>query len=205
MPSTIMPKPLLFLDFDGVLCYDRFWFSFGPERQKEVADYLFRDNQEIARQWMRGKYTSESIHQMISAELGFSFDELFALFRRDCENFFLSPLLTEAVRQLKSKYTIILRTDNMDSLDRFTLPAHPEFTALFDQIDNSFNLGSLKLDPDHRYYENIIHASGAPARTAVLIDNSSRVCELFDTSGGTSFCVTGEEKVTAVLHALRTR
>ncbi|MEK7065997.1 MAG: hypothetical protein AAB965_00305 [Patescibacteria group bacterium] len=54
-------KPILFCDFDGVLCYDRFWRSLPSHEYEKMQDALFRRDKEMVNDWMRGEYCAEEI------------------------------------------------------------------------------------------------------------------------------------------------
>ena len=54
-------KPILFCDFVGVLCYDRFWRSLPSHEYEKMQDALFRRDKEMVNDWMRGEYCAEEI------------------------------------------------------------------------------------------------------------------------------------------------
>jgi|TARA_Y100000310_G_scaffold342803_1_gene447513 hypothetical protein len=56
-------KPILFCDFDGTICHDRYWRSLSPESHEALQELLFRGDKARISDWMRGKYTAEEINQ----------------------------------------------------------------------------------------------------------------------------------------------
>lgn len=62
-------KPILFIDFDGTLCHDRFWQNYlSDEAFKKIS--IFTSRRDITRAWMRGEYTSEEINAIVAKETG---------------------------------------------------------------------------------------------------------------------------------------
>ena len=177
-----MNKPLLFIDFYGTLNSGKFWSSLDEPthpwhgRRRPIEAFLFRDNAPLVDDWMRGKHTSEDIHHIIASEFQLDFKMLFEIFKNDCQKLFIEQRHLAAIEKLKSKYTVILSTDNMDSFDRFTLPAQPRVAKVFDAIHNSFNWRMLKLDNDGTYFKQALAEAGADFRDCILIDDIDKIC-----------------------------
>ncbi len=83
--SSEIFKPILFCDFDGVLCHDRYWRSLPPREHEKVQDLLFREDTTLVNNWMRGKHTAEEINQIISEKIGIPFEKLWTVFVEDCK------------------------------------------------------------------------------------------------------------------------
>jgi hypothetical protein len=83
-------KPILFIDFDGTLCYDRFWKSVDANTFQQIQNFLFSQDKTIIRNWMRGFYSSEDINQLIAQQLHIPFKRLWKIFVDDCENMSIS-------------------------------------------------------------------------------------------------------------------
>lgn len=188
------------MDFDGVLSYGRFWSSLPRNQYDMVSNFLFVENKEIVKDWMRGKYTSEEIHNFICQHLDLDYQATFELFQDDCANFEIDDQLLNELEKLKQKYYLVLRTDNMDGFDRFTLPAHPRLEMIFDEIHNSYNLKTLKLEGN--FYGDFVKNTGLENTNFSLIDDSSSVCEHFKSIGGQVFKVSGNDNVLRVLKSL---
>ncbi len=195
-----MKRNLLFIDFDGVLSYGKFWSELHPDAYNNVSNFVFKENKELVKEWMRGKYSSEEIHRIICEELSLPYIDTFELFKQGCTNFQISEKLIAQLKKLKEQYYLILRTDNMDSFDRFTLPANKVLTEVFDEIHNSYQLGYLKLESN--FYEDMAHQKGLKFSEATLIDDSPHVCEHFSRKGGKAINVTGVKNVLNTLITL---
>ncbi len=200
-------KPILFIDFNGVISYDDFWLSIRDKKHElnkyhaEIEQFLFEDNRDIVQDWMVGKYTSEDIHKIIEDNVGVDSKKLFDVFVNDCTNLDISNNILEQVVKLKPKYHIILITDNMDSLDRFTFPRHlSKLDRIFDRIDNSYNLKNLKRHNNGSYFIERLKERNSPIKRSILIDDSNTNCEVFKGLGGISYRTTTEQEV---LDALR--
>jgi FMN phosphatase YigB (HAD superfamily) len=185
-------KPILFIDFDGTLCHDRFWRSLEPTIQQKIQANLFGLKKELVRDWMLGKYTSEEINQMLAEELGSDYDTLWSTFVSDCERMFVSQEVLDRIKILRSRYLTVLITDNMDSLDRFTIPALG-LDQYFDLIVNSHIEKALKNDENGKSFQKVIEKYQSPISESILIDNSISSCEIFADLGGKSCLVTSEK------------
>ncbi len=84
-------KPILFIDFNGVISYNKFWHSIYAKSHplykysELIENYLFKENVNILADWMVGKYTSEEIHKILEEELNIPYEELYAIFIQDCK------------------------------------------------------------------------------------------------------------------------
>jgi len=198
-------KPVLFIDFDGVLSYQKFWFSLADSKNdyhkyhQAVSDLVFQQNKQMVNDWLTGKCTSEGINQFVANELNLDYEKLFSIFCNDCSNFRVSENLLNTILGLKNKYYTVCRTDNMDCFDRFILPANPLMEDAFNEIDNSYNLKELK---NLSYYKAKADRLGVSLKDCVLIDDSQNVTEFFKQSKAKAIKVSGEEKVLETLNAL---
>lgn len=136
-------KPIIFCDFDGVLCHDRFWRSLSPEQYEKVQEYLFGNNLDLVNDWMRGKYFAEEINQKVSENTHISYSILWNTFVKDCETMSVSAEALETLNGLRDMYTVILITGNMDCFTRFTRPA-AELDQYFDHISKLIRGRDLK-------------------------------------------------------------
>lgn len=181
-------KPILFIDFDGTLCHDRFWRSLEQKHFKHIQEYLFANNKETVQKWMRGGHTSEEINKMVAEELGMEYSYLWELFVSDCQNLNVSPSILEKINNLRKNYFTVLITDNMDSFNRFTAP-HLNLLAYFDEIIESSSLGRLKNENNGQSFTDIISEKDSVAEKSILIDNSEKACKTFENLGGRSLFV----------------
>lgn len=187
-------KPILFIDFDGTLCHDRFWRSLPGEQYKKVQALLFGEERTYAEEWMKGKWTAEEVNQFLAEKLGIPFDELWSVFVRDAETMNVSKEMLETIDRLRDTYTTILITVNMDSFERFTVPAL-RLEDYFDDISNSYHEGKFKSDNDGEIFREYLMKYSAPVEHSILIDDSPGVCETFRSLGGSAYRVTSEEDI----------
>lgn len=187
-------KPILFCDFDGVLCYDRYWRSVPVDKWKAIQELLFLNDTSLVNDWMRGKYTSEEINQFVSEKIDMPFNELWNIFINDCKNMKVSLKALEKLYQLRSKYTVILITGNMDSFTRFT---HPELMLdnYFDYISNSYYEGMHKSDNNGELFLKYASKYNVVIENCLLFDDSIKNGDIFSNLGGTAYLVTPEKDI----------
>ncbi len=188
------PKPILFCDFDGVLCFDKYWRSLLPDEFEKVQELLFRGDQTIVNEWMRGKRTSEEVSQLIAEKTGISFDYLWNIFVQDCKTMHVSIDLLEKLDSLREKYIVILITGNMDSFGRFTKPAL-NLNNYFDHISNSFDEGLLKTDNKGEVFLRYCDKYGVPIEQCILFDDSKSVHKVFSELFGIAHLVSTERNL----------
>ncbi len=192
-------KNLVFIDFNGVISYDKFWKSLENEKHElhkfheKIETFLFRENKTILIDWMIGKYTSEDVHKIISDKLNIPYNVFFKAFQEDCLNIDISEKILIQANKLKKYYKVVLATDNMDSFDRFTLPNNELLIKSFDEIDNSYNTKIFKNSDNGKYFLKKIADTGAVISNCILIDDSENNCNMFRSLGGMAFNVRGGE------------
>lgn len=194
-------KPLLFIDFDGVLCFERFWRGLPKDEYRLVDDLLLTGNRPMIDKWMRGGYTSEEIHEYLSEKTGIPYERLWNVFVEDTKTMPVSQEVLEAVSRLRDRYQTILITVNMDSFDRFTVPAL-SLDTYFDMIVNSFSDGRFKYEDGGSMFLDAAKKIGGTIDTAYLIDDSQRNCDVFNELGGTALKVDAEHSTLSHLERL---
>lgn len=194
-------KPVLFIDFDGTLCHDKFWRSLDLNINKKIQEYLFGPDNRIVNRWMKGGCTSEDINLMLSKELDVNYEILWSAFVRDCETMLIEPGVIEKIYKLRQQYKTILITDNMDCLDRFTVPALG-LDKYFDQIVNSYYEKTSKNDDNGKLFKKVSENNSIEIKNSILLDNSKGTCEIFSKLGGISFFVTKEKPLVYWLDTL---
>jgi FMN phosphatase YigB (HAD superfamily) len=176
----------LFVDFDGTICTDRFWRSLPPDQYEITQQAIFSEDSPLAADWMRGKYTSEEINKRVAVALGTPYEVVWDMYVRDCREMRVNPELLALIDELRLIYHVVLITGNMDSFDRFTIPAL-ELDQHFDVIVNSANEQKLKTDNDGESFLKYLKGEIADA---VLIEDSPKTCAVFTALGGTALQVT---------------
>lgn len=189
-----MSKPILFIDFDGTLCHDRFWRSLPEEQYKKVQALLFEEERSYVEEWMKGRRTAEEVNTFLAEKLGIPFQVLWSVFVKDAETMRVSREVLETIGSLRDKYTTILITVNMDSFSRFTVPAL-KLDSYFDAISNSYYEGKFKGDNEGEVFRDYIQKYSAPVDRSILMDDSAGACETFRALGGIAYKVTTEEDI----------
>lgn len=188
----------LFVDFDGTICFDRFWRSLSTAEASVVQKVLFIENKELVTDWMRGNVTSEDVNRFVAKETSITYESLWYTFVKDCENMLVDQAILNELQSLRKKFHLVLITGNMDCFDRFTVPAL-NLTSYFDAIVNSFNEGKLKTDNEGETFKKYVMGS---LNQAILIDDSEKSCAVFSGIGGTALQVSAENTTEKYLKEL---
>lgn len=194
-------KPILFIDFDGTICFDRFWRSLGADGYERIQTVLFQQNKEMADGWMRGVYTSEQINQFLADVLDIPYEELWRVFVEDTKTLSVPHETLVQIDSFRDRYHTVLVTVNMDSFDRFTIPAL-SLETYFDLIVNSYNDGRFKSDHDGALFLDIAGELHAPIPGSYLFDDSPTNCEVFTKLGGTAYRVGVDNPIATYLAVL---
>ena len=194
-------KPILFIDFDGTLCHDRFWRSIDASSFEKIQNFLFGANKSKVDEWMRGIHSSEEINQLISKELNVPFEKVWEIFVADCENMNIPVDVLNRIENLRKNYHTILITDNMDCFTRFTVPAL-KLNSYFDSIINSFDNKKFKSDNDGDIFLQVVNGHGSKIEDSILMDNSKGACNTFSKLGGMTRFVTSEKPLAFWLKTL---
>ncbi len=201
-----MTPKLLFLDWDGTLCFDRFWRSLTSknERVTEAVNFLFSEEKDLINDWLRGDFSSEEINAMISEKSGCSFDELWNSFVHDCQTMIFDSRLRESLSKIRRTSKIVLTTGNMYCFRRFTIPAL-KLDDCFDDMVISCEVGYLKNEKGGQQFINIARKFEIELSDTVLIDNSDKALMVFDGLGGSAFKTTGLDRTLEILDGLASR
>lgn len=187
-------KPILFIDFDKTLCFDKLWKDLEAEAFAKIQVFMFGQNKDILHKWMRGSYTSEEVNRLVANEIGYEYDRLWEIFVEGSKNLRVSRDTLRSINELGWKYKTILLSDNMDSLTRFTVPAL-KLDEYFDLVVNSADTGLFKDDNNGEIFLRLIKEHEAKMGECVLIDNSQRSCGCFAELGGKVCLVTPENTI----------
>lgn len=196
-----IPRPILFCDFDGTLCHQRYWRSLPAGAYEKVQDLLFRKETTMVRNWMVGKHTSEEVNGHVAQVLEMPPADLWELFVTDCSNMEVNQEALEKIKQLRNRFTTILVTVNMDSFSRFTSPAL-QLEKYFDVISNSYHEGKHKADNEGELFREYAAKFGVPISECVLIDDNQKVLDVFKAIGGKVCPITPEKDVSYYLNRL---
>jgi FMN phosphatase YigB (HAD superfamily) len=209
--EKIKQQKVLFVDFNGVISYDPFWKSMTDLKHplhayyEQIEELLFRGENKIEGlidDWMLGKHTSEDVHHIIADRLKAPYQEIFNVFCEDCKHLDISKPILQGIQALRKDYYCILRTDNMDTLHRFTLPANPHLAKAFDEVHSSYLLHQMKKTDGGKYFITTVSDLGVEMKNCVFIDDGKSNIALFESIGGKGYRTQNEAKVVAVLEKL---
>jgi FMN phosphatase YigB (HAD superfamily) len=187
-------KPILFCDFDGVLCHDRFWRSLSYVDYARVQEFLFQNNKPMVHEWMVGKYSAEEIVAHIADALNMSYELLWNSLVHDAEHMRVNTKALEKLHNLRSRYTTILFTANMDSFHRFTIPKH-NLDKYFDAIVNTYIEGVSKIEQDGLLLQKYAAQHEAPINSCILFDDHRDVIDTMHRLGGRGYLITHEKDI----------
>lgn len=187
-------KPILFIDFDGTICFDRYWASLPPAQFEAVQELLFGGDSTRVNDWMLGKYSSEEINHYVSSALGIPYGDLWPLFVDDCASMTVSKALLDRLSGLRDRFWLVLITGNMDCFSRFVVPALG-LDQFFDQISNSWHEGKHKTDREGEIFADYAAKFNASLDRCVLIDDSVTACAAFTALGGKSCLIAGDNDI----------
>ncbi len=196
-------KPILFVDFDGTICHDRYWRSLTVAKHNELQRLLFENDTTLVNDWMYGKYTAEEVNQIAAEKIGMSFKNLWVLFVNDCSTMVVPQKVLEIFSELRDRYTVMLITGNMDSFSRFTVPAL-NLERYFDHISNSYYEGKHKTDNGGEIFIEYAGKYGVTLKECAVFDDSKDACALFEELGGNVHHVTREYDITHYLNLYQT-
>lgn len=179
MKKVRRPK-IVFIDWSGTLSKSKFWGHLESTDNtffKQLEDSLFKNNVELLKPWMIGKMTSEDILKKITKETNSEYETVFNEFVRGCKQMeFVDPKIPTLIRNLKKTGTkVYIASNNMDSFDRWTIPAM-KLNKLFDGIINSFSMKALKHDFDINgsslFFNEVFNKESVKPEETILIDDS---------------------------------
>lgn len=185
---------IIFLDWDGTLCWARFWGSLRSEGShdftlgQKIDDLLFSKDRTLVNDWMRGLKNSEELNAFLSEQLQMRPKKLWDIFLQDCKSMQLDDQLRKKIEQIRTRSYVVLVTGNMDCFTRFTVPALG-LENVFDKIINSSDLGYLKTEMGGETFLACSRAFNIPINKTFLIDDSVKTCEFFNSLGGQSYPV----------------
>lgn len=188
-PQTISS---VIFDFDGTLCFGRYFEPLGKESLEVIGTLVFGDSSpQWAHPWMKGDLTSQDIASYLSEHLPHSKDDILSALHHGCSNMTFNPaVLGFALEQRQTGRKTALVTANMDVFSDVVAPAH-ELQSVFNLVLNT---------SDHRTLDKSIlwhkalssFGSGFSFASSLLIDDSPRMISLFKSLGGHTYQYKGD-------------
>lgn len=196
-------KFVVFIDWYGTLNTNLFWENLlnRPE-MKAAQQRLIGVDIDIFNDWMRGKYSCEEINRLVAEWSGLPYELLWQEFVVSCQNMFFDESLKEIIKKLRLSAYVILATDNMDCLRKFTVPALG-LEEVFDKIIVSSDLGFLKSEKDGEFFLPNLHELHIPIDRSFLIDGSKKTCDFFTVLGGHVHQINNKNEVVLAIENIR--
>lgn len=194
-------KPVLFVDFHGTLCHDKFWRSLGTTTLKKIEQEFFYEKNGLIVNWMKGKYSSEEINVIVANHICIDYKIVWEAFVFDCSTMIVSTSTLNKLKGLRNYFIVIMVTGNMDCFNRFTIPSL-NLDYYFDRIINSYDTGKLKDENNGELFMSVVNSENSNIKDCILIDDSQDVCRIFNKLGGKALLV-GENNIDNYLWNLR--
>ena len=179
------PK-VLFLDWNGTLCYDKFWghLEQGNDLEKQnfvkIEKALFNEMKYLLQPWMKGQIESLEVCKRISDKTDLSKEYLFRELKKSCENMDLChPEIEIILSKLNNSIPyIVIATDNMDTFSKWTFPFLQKKYNIFKYYINSFEIGFMKneIEKDQAiFFKYFLEKMKIDIKNCVLLDDSSSI------------------------------
>ncbi len=180
-------KPLIFLDWDGVLSDQLLWHSFKDGSPKErylseqIKAQLFDSQKVYLDAWKRGKVTSEQFVHDVSEMVGEEERVLWYRFVDDCKTMGFADLAyLDAIEELRRYARVVLATDTGEHFRRFVVPGQ-QLDRVFDNVLISAERGCFKKEPERFFGASLDEIVN---HRALIVDDTEAVCRAFIDLGG---------------------
>ena len=134
--------------------------------------------------------------------MGISYEKLWNTFVHDAETMHVPNTLLDKIHSLRDRYQTVLMTVNMDSFDRFTVPALG-LGSYFDLIVNSYTDGRFKNENGGEIFIEYADRLNSSIESAHLIDDSESNCATFRNLGGSAYLVSETSPTIDYLNSLK--
>lgn len=202
----------IFIDWNKTLSFSLFWDHLKdleeshPMHLNNIQNSLFGKLDYLVKPWMRGEYTTEFIVKKLAEETGLEYDHLLKEFILSCQTMKIEPEVLELIQEIRKKGTkVVIATDNMDALDRWTVSAL-KLHEYFDNILNSYSIkalkGDLNEDGDSLFFMDYLKKHNLKNNETVLLDDSQIKPEIAKKHGIDFIHITTENTLQKVLKSL---
>lgn len=192
--QLILWRRVLFVDWHGVLSKAPLWFSirsnerhpFRARLEPKTAE-LFRNQWQTVDDWMRGRYTSEEIVELLAIEQPHSArsDYFLRQLYLDCKSMPMHEPLIRALHHAAASWNIVIATDNMDCLVAMARQRR-DIRRFSDDLISSSDVGVLKAEDPVGFFGAWLDRHGLMFADAVLLDDGKDNCRAFERAGGSS-------------------
>jgi FMN phosphatase YigB (HAD superfamily) len=190
-------RQVVFVDWHGVLSEDVFWFSIlehqrHPYRQqlKLETQKLFQHRMDLVHAWMRGELQSAEVISLLNVSLDrrTRADYLLRRLYSDCRKMRVNGDLLLELSKIRPSTFVVIATDNMDCFfDQ--IDSRRDIRSSVDAVLCSSNLGVLKSENIHLFFEPWLKQHHLSFSESLLLDDSIENCEAFRRAGGTAHVV----------------
>jgi len=176
-------------DFDGVWSKDKFYKTIEtnyPKVRDFIQNNIWGENGEKrVDRWMRAELNMNDINKLISENTGINFELLTKEFLNDVKKMEIEMGHIAIINKLKKQNIKVgLVTNNMEvftSITRLRL----KFDELFN--NNVFNSFEYKMLKDEGLFDKALEKMDSDYATTLLIDDSSRARNYFESKGGQTY------------------
>jgi FMN phosphatase YigB (HAD superfamily) len=173
---------LILSDFDGVLSnVDRDFTKSGyyttirqenPKLAKNIEDFLFKSDNHITKDWMRGKISYRDLNSLMAYKFDSNFDYLNQELVKSVKKMKLNSELMDFYHILRQKYQIkvSIMSDNMDIFSEISIP-YFKLDEKFDKVYNSSDLKQMKKDNNWDLPKNIAKEFGLKYEEILVVDD----------------------------------
>jgi FMN phosphatase YigB (HAD superfamily) len=187
----------VFLDWNGTLSVSRFWGHLQePDHElshvfPRIEATLFKPKSSlwyVHEPWMRAQMNSEDVVELLAKEIKLEPEKVLQELILSCQNMqFVSDQVPALVNKIRGKgLIVVIATDNMDSFNRWTVPAMG-LDEIFDDILVSYDLRGLKGDLDQNgrslFFNEYLKRHQLLPGESILIDDSKSNSEVAERLG----------------------
>ena len=178
--SEVQKPKVIFVDWYKTLSTSLFWVNhtdalLSPQELNGICSFLFYESG-LVDLWMTGFINSEKVIAEIAAVLHIDARRVLQELVYSCKVMELSdtrvPSIIQELRRQGIK--VVLATDNMDTFERWTVPAL-DLSTMFDSVITSASRGVLKSEVQDDYspfFGDYLVQNGIKPTEAVLVDDS---------------------------------
>jgi len=186
LEDMIIPTNInsIFFDFNGTLCFGRYFELLGEESLDAIGTLVFGNNSALwAERWMKGDLTSRDVASYLSEHLAVSEEDILSALKQGCSNMTFNPAVYDfALQQRGTERKTALVTANMDVFTEVVVPAH----GLEDVFDIVLNTSDYRTLDKSMLWQRALEVFGPEFSfsTSLLIDDSQVMISLFESLGG---------------------
>lgn len=205
---TQTPKAI-FIDWNKTLSNSLFWEHLqdinhqNNKYLEKIEKSMFQNNRHLINPWMRGEHTSEDVAKILSEDSGVDQEIILKELAESCKQMkYVADEIPELINKIKAKgIKAVIATDNMDTFERFTIPAM-KLEELFDDFLISHSLRLLKGDLQENsipFFDEYLNKHNLTYRDTVLLDDCIDETGTYDKLGLKIIQITSPEKLINVL------